>query len=1183
MGLVGLGALRLGQSGLSGLNKEWVKSLASNPNSLKLIEMAERGGASSASKPMVSAWLQKIAIESSKEIGEEMGQEGITAVAEKALKQANLGGPMASMLLAASMGMAQGKVGSKLLGRVQGDHLYLDPSAQDNVVESLRASGHFVETLPDGSYAASSYDRPSERLQISVMKSTAATDLLPNARLFAVADGRKTELDPNRPTLDLPNEKIVERDSVQEVGWEPSAYSVEVRRTIQEWSTAMADGNYEKALKLAQSGKHEPTNTSENGMESVPITPTNVRVEIDYAKLKDVNSEDFRKVLMALHQPGGKSCEASVVPRRSKEQNNANDEIRKEYGFRVADPVIKVPAGTEVEVAGKAVKLETDKEIALAPQEHHIDAVSKALQTQIKESEAGQRMLAEQAVIAMEERLVHLSQFRNQMTEGGLDTLSPTLAQFLFERADISPVGLRALVGLPTAFTDQYREMEVAALLYDSGFKLADIQSMLGNRHGDERKPLYDWLSAKNESGRRASTSTGVETETDRTIQEYVKELSQASPAQTEDLKAKITRELADKGREYAAKLGLVTRDASGNITDYMISERNIVLTQEGDHDSYNPNNTIEINLKHSDPTSALWHEMKHMSEMLARTSLHAADPKAFERRLREDVFGELAQGGDLRIIQKDDGKLDYEERTELKTFEQRSNLKSLLMDYTENNSYHSRQQVDKWLEQQSRQVDFFAQQGINKDALSKLISAELAHYEQVRESATLDAQVLYRDPKLVEWTEANAQHYRKVAEARKATLYDEPQLHKLTRGITEETLGIAGAPGHYNVLSAAERRANAAELTRNIQTLTTQINSQSAINATVSMLQFNSTTQTLTRALGKLRSDSQASPATLSQAREAAADLVTMLPDNEAGKNVAARLVGMNLIDAKQVSEKLLTNQTDTTNGDSPASDGEPRPEAGKRLSQGHGDSAEFITSKIEADKLNHKKQLSEATEQLKPYFDPSDPEEAELKANKIKEAFADDCPKGRTLLTQLQWLAKEINHTASPYPKQEIADLVEMFPYSATKIAAYMSGVRDQLGTSDFKVFLHGTNQRLATNALTNGVEAFDGNLFVSSAMDVGRTYAISGDNKHEPAIIGIAVPNKLLNELMKSKEFIDKKISLYLNNGKVFKGDQLSDVSQFGSSRIGPEYMFTEAAYKKLKGSVGIFSIDRSIQDN
>jgi hypothetical protein len=722
----------------------------------------------------------------------------------------------------------------------------------------------------------------------------------------------------------------------------------------------------------------------------------------------------------------------------------------------------------------------------------------------------------------------------------------------------------------------------VAALLYDSGFELPDIQSMLGSRHLDKRKQLYDWLSAKNESGRRASTSTGVETETDRTIQEYVKELSQASPAQTEELKSKITRELADKGREYAAKLGLVTRDASGNITDYMISERNIVLTQEGDHDSYNPDNTIEINLKHSDPTSALWHEMKHMSEMLERTSLHAADPKAFERRIREDVFGELAQGGDLRIIQKADGKLDYEERTELKTFEQRSNLKSLLMDYTENNSYHSRQQVDKWLEQQSGQVDFFAQQGINKDALSKLISAELAHYQQVRESATLDAQVLYRDPKLVEWTEANAQHYRNVAEARKATLYDEPQLHKLTRGITEETLGIAGAPGHYNVLSAAERRANAAELTRNIQTLTNQINSQSAINATVSMLQFNSTTQTLTRALGKLRSDSQASPTVLSQAREAASDLVTMLPDNEAGKNVAARLVGMNLIDAKQVPQKLLTNQG-TTNGDSPASDGKSRPEAGKRLSQGHGDSAEFITSKIEADKLNHKKQLSEATEQLKPYFDPSDPEEAELKANKIKEAFADDSPKGRTVLTQLQWLAKEINHTASPYPKQEIADLVEFFPSSATKIAAYMSGVRDQLGTSDFKVFLHGTNQRLATNALTNGVEAFDGNLFVSSAMDVGRTYAISGDNKHEPAIIGIAVPNKLLNELMKSKEFIDKKISLYLINGQVLKGDQLSDVSQFGSSRIGPEYMFTEAAYEKLKGSVGIFSIDRSIQDN
>ncbi len=986
MGLVGLGALRLGQSGLSGLNKEWVKSLVANPNSLKLIEMAERGAASSASKPMVSAWLQKIAIESGQEIGEEIGQEGVTAVAERALQQANVGGPMASMLLAASMGMAQGKLGSKLLGRVQGDHLHIDLSVQDSVVESLRASGHFVESLPDGSFAASNYDRPNERLQISIMNAADAPDKLAHARLYPNADGKKTELETNRHTLDLPNEKIVARDSLPDGDWEPSDYSVEVRRTINDWSKSMASGDFEKALQIAQSSKHEPMNRSEDGFGKVPIAPTLVRVEIDYSKLKDINSEAFQRVLAELSQPNGKSCNASMVTERTKAGNDANDEIRTMYGFRMADPVVVVPAGTEVEVAGKKVKLDNDREIALLRQEHNLDPVSQALLTQIKESEAGQRLIAEQALVAMEERLVHLSQFSNAKTKDHLNVISPTLAQYLSEKADTNPVGLKALLGIPTELTNHYKEMEVAALLYDSGFGLQDIQSMLANRHNEEREPLYDWLRAKNQSSsseldalsekisskesgnrnlnkvqqsRHATTGTGIETEVDRTIQEYVRELAKASPAQAAELKAKITGELVDKGREYAAKMGLVTRDSSGNITDYMISEKNIFLTQEGDFNSYNLDNTIEINLNHPDPSSALWHEMKHMSEMLERTSLYAADPEAFERRLREEVFGELAQGGDLRIINRDDGELGYEARTELETFEQRSNLKSLLMDYTENNILHSRQQVEKWLGQQPEAVTFFAQQGIDKDALSKLMSAELVHYEQVKENATLDAQVLYRDPKLGLWTEAKAQHFRSMAEARNATLYDEPQLHKLTRAITEETLGIAGAPGHYDILSPAERRAHAVELTRNIQTLTTQLNSHSAIDATVSLLQFNSTTQALTKALGKLRSDVHASTEALSQARQAASDLVTMLPDNEAGKNVAERLLGMNLIDAKQVPQKLLSRPIGADDGRSTGGDEQLKLATGKRLSRGRAESGAVASSKPETTTLSHKEQL--------------------------------------------------------------------------------------------------------------------------------------------------------------------------------------------------------------------------------
>ncbi len=66
--------------------------------------------------------------------------------------------------------------------------------------------------------------------------------------------------------------------------------------------------------------------------------------------------------------------------------------------------------------------------------------------------------------------------------------------------------------------------------------------------------------------------------------------------------------------------------------------------------DSYGNDNVIEVNLNRADPTSGLLHEMKHMSEMLERVSLEKADPASFDRRIREDVFGDLAQGGGSRI-----------------------------------------------------------------------------------------------------------------------------------------------------------------------------------------------------------------------------------------------------------------------------------------------------------------------------------------------------------------------------------------------------------------------------------------------------------------------------------------------------------------------------------------------------
>ena len=599
MGLVGLGALRLGQSGLNGINQGWVKSLVANPKSMQLLELADSSGIASSSRPMMSAWLQRIAAESGKDVAQEFGQEGVSTLAENALRQSQLNSPLASMLLVASMSLAQGKVGSATTARMHDNsHIEVDGTALKGMTEMLTATGHRVEQLADGSISVSKYSAPYEKLHVS-------------------------------------------------------------------------------------------------------------------------------------------------------------------------------PAPLEA----------------------------------------------------------HLS-----------------------------------------------------------------------------RKGL------------------GVERESDRTIQSLVEALDGASVEKAVEIRAEIAQEMITVGREYAAKLGLVTRDENGRIKDYLISEKDIYLSLDAEHDSYHMDNSIEISLKHPDPTSALWHEMKHMSEMLERTSLYKADPEAFERRLQEDVFGELAQGGNQRITLGHD-KLSYEPRKELTNAEQRSAVSSLLKSYAQSNQGHSPAEINSWLASKKAESDHLASIGVDTSKLGSLMASELQHYAAVKDHSILAAEVINRDHKLAKFIDAKAEQYRSVARTRHGGVdsndgsitfsaansgaYSEPQLHKLTRGITEEGLGIAGAEGHYSVFSGAERRAQAVELTRNIQTLNSQLNSTSAIDSTMASLKFQTTAQRLTSSLAALRSESTANPRVLEQAKQAALDLLPMLPNDDTGRSAAARLISMDLVGSDQLPNQLRSSES--------------------------------------------------------------------------------------------------------------------------------------------------------------------------------------------------------------------------------------------------------------------------------
>jgi hypothetical protein len=118
----------------------------------------------------------------------------------------------------------------------------------------------------------------------------------------------------------------------------------------------------------------------------------------------------------------------------------------------------------------------------------------------LRQSPAGQRLIAETAIIAFEEATVHA----NQHSNGGI--MSPTFALFSKELTLNTSYGTRShmLAFLGTLSSrDPNRvyvfEQEVPALLYDAGMPLSMIKHhyFFGSRHVPERRPIMDFLDKR--------------------------------------------------------------------------------------------------------------------------------------------------------------------------------------------------------------------------------------------------------------------------------------------------------------------------------------------------------------------------------------------------------------------------------------------------------------------------------------------------------------------------------------------------------------------------------------------------------------------------------------------------------------------------------------------------------------
>lgn len=159
--------------------------------------------------------------------------------------------------------------------------------------------------------------------------------------------------------------------------------------------------------------------------------------------------------------------------------------------------------------------------------------------------------------------------------------------------------------------------------------------------------------------GSESDPATNTPAQRQQHVEGLVKQLKQLEPGspQKAQLEAQIKETIVDQAKDYARKLGLVVKDADGNITDYLINPEQISLVRGKENSSFSWDNKMEINIDDPELMSTLLHEMRHQKDYYGLTVQKLASEISgdhrFEHRLQEEVFGEL-KTGDTRVVTSD-------------------------------------------------------------------------------------------------------------------------------------------------------------------------------------------------------------------------------------------------------------------------------------------------------------------------------------------------------------------------------------------------------------------------------------------------------------------------------------------------------------------------------------------------
>lgn len=262
--------------------------------------------------------------------------------------------------------------------------------------------------------------------------------------------------------LQLATSKSWPREGASEVAWRATATGQEAQEKLAAAVDAFVSGDYEGAIKVVDRERVDQDELSWSNVRWV-----RPQVTIPAGELEDPQLAEFHRRQLLKE---GEARHAVMI-----EQNPA--ERTHEYRVTVPQVLVQLEDGSSLDLF---------EPVGSQQQVREVEA--------LRSSPAGRKLAATQAVIAMEERLIHVPQAQN------LDRpISPSYAQFAIDEGEPRRGDelFEAYIGINRSF--KTKEQEVVTMLHDAGMPIAMLEEHVAPNHEAARAPVMRWLKAQSQ------------------------------------------------------------------------------------------------------------------------------------------------------------------------------------------------------------------------------------------------------------------------------------------------------------------------------------------------------------------------------------------------------------------------------------------------------------------------------------------------------------------------------------------------------------------------------------------------------------------------------------------------------------------------------------------------------------